>query len=84
MKSFGRWLDMEKERLKAISLVIAIVLGHYQGFNLIEKIEKLNKTMIELVQNDKFKDKEIKRLEKRIDDNAKLLLEIVKSKSSSK
>lgn len=61
------FLNMYREQIKTVSLVGGLVFSNWQAYNLIEKIDKLNLTMTEIVTKTSFSEKERERLEKRID-----------------
>lgn len=85
------WFDMEKDRIKTWSIIIGLLLGHYQGFNLVSTVKELNKAQIELnktliavIENQKNLNKDVSRLENRADNLEKSYIDLIKTVKISK
>ena len=76
-------MDAQKLVAGAISLAsIGVGYGNIQLANLADQVSALNKTMIEVVQRQGFTDKEMTRIESRVDEKTKLILDLLKKQSN--
>lgn len=76
--------SMEAQKIVAAAIGLASVgvgYGNIQLANLAKEVSVLNKTMIEVVTRQGFNDKEIKRVDSKVDENTKLILELYKKQS---
>jgi len=75
--SLNTWIKMNLDSLKTVGFAAGLVLGNYQAFDLISKIEALNITMTKVVTIQDSAVKEREKLDKRLSKLEDLYIKII-------